>query len=498
MTAVNTGVSSGAAPAMPASRLAGLVPAVDELIMASLVKSAAIGAGPGDKERLSLQQTSVNFRKFVQKSGPVFVAQDAIEAVLLWQDPSKTLFFACYNPNLILAVPGLALAATLLSTHAARHQPSSTGKDAREGVALSSAPPAEDSVDYLANMQNIQIMMGRVSDLTDFLRLFVPYLTWRDERVSLVLLQLSMVSALALVLAAPYVPWRLVMLVGGEAVFLAGHPVAQAFMVESLSVVKPFLEQSWKGAARLAEDDSLEDSDLDGEIVEVERIEVESRLDQQWLPEVVIGGETPSGFEWLSTGDWEVDTAYAGGKVDSFGYMYVYLDGTAGAAALGPSGTHAQTTRAAATALADHDFVSRRVKRHLAELEKTNYSEQGTSTKLFRQPTDDDTDEAGGRGSTSYSSEDPQGRKRKKTMAVRSLLLYRKSLTTLMEENDGDQFPKSTYTYATAAARPSVFPPLQLCSVCGYRGKYVCGKCGMRFCDLGCKAIHEDNRCEKR
>ncbi|KAM0789855.1 hypothetical protein ACM66B_006701 [Microbotryomycetes sp. NB124-2] len=153
---------------------------------------------------------------------------------------------------------------------------------------------------------------------------------------------------------------------------------------------------------------------------------------------------------------------------------------------------------AAAGAPVDHDFVSRRVKRHLAELEKTNYSEQGTAANVFRQNADDDADEASGRGTASYSSEDPQGRKRKKTMAVRSLLLYRKSLATLLEENEGEQFPKPTYTYMTAAARPSTFPPLQLCSVCGYKGKYVCGKCGMRFCDLGCKAIHEDNRCEKR
>lgn len=32
--------------------------------------------------------------RFVQKSGPIFVAQDAVEAVLLWEDTFKTAFFA--------------------------------------------------------------------------------------------------------------------------------------------------------------------------------------------------------------------------------------------------------------------------------------------------------------------------------------------------------------------------------------------------------------------
>lgn len=58
--------------------------------------------------------------------------------------------------------------------------------------------------------------------------------------------------------------------------------------------------------------------------------------------------------------------------------------------------------------------------------------------------------------------------------------------------------PKGKYSYITAAAPPSRSPPLQLCSVCGYKGKYGCQRCGLRYCDLGCKGIHDESRCERR
>ncbi|KAK4046786.1 hypothetical protein OIO90_006428 [Microbotryomycetes sp. JL221] len=373
------------ASATPASagRFAGLKHQVDDLVMSSILKSASIGSGPG------------------------------------------------YNPFLILAVPPLALAATLLYTYHARA--ANHGADvARDGSNLSAAAPVEDSIDYLANLQNIQIMMGRVSDLSDFMRLFVPYLTWREERVSLVLLQLSAVASVVLVVVGPHLPWRLIALVGGEALFFAGHPISKAFLLEMLPRVQPQAQRLTEQASRLAEDDSLPDAELDGEIIDVERLELESRLDDQWVPELVVGGELPVGFEWLSTSDWQLDRSYASGRLDA-------ATRASTAANAGPS---------------DTDFVSRRVKRHLAELERTNYTEQAVAQSAFSQGTEESED-APARGAATYHSEDPQGRKRKKTMAVRSLLLYRKTLTALQEENvgyDNDSNLWRVYRFSIPAA----------------------------------------------
>lgn len=169
---------------------------------------------------------------------------------------------------------------------------------------------------FLPPQHGIQIMMGRLSDLSDFGRSFVPYLTWRDERTSLVLLQLSVLSGVFTFLVAPFIPWRFVFIALGEAVLLAGHPIAKTLAGEAA----PFLQASGKRfgvrAARLLEDDALLDEELDSEIIELERFEVESRQDGAWAPDVTSGGELPKGFKWLRVGDWVVDELYAGGQVD--------------------------------------------------------------------------------------------------------------------------------------------------------------------------------------
>lgn len=113
------------------------------------------------------------------------------------------------------------------------------------------------------------------------------------------------------------------------------------------------------------------------------------------------------------------------------------------------------------------------------------------------------------------------GRKRKRSMAVRSLLMYRKNFATLLaesvcplhshREDAGEHLlsgfperqqlhdkPAREPTYLTAAAPPSQRPRLPLCSVCGYKGKYTCLRCGLRYCDIGCQQTHDESRCERR
>lgn len=97
--------------------------------------------------------------------------------------------------------------------------------------------------------------------------------------------------------------------------------------------------------------------------------------------------------------------------------------------------------------------------------------------------------------------------------------MYRKTLATLLDESVSfDLFllpqppnikrlhslqnlasqPKSNHSYITAVAPPSQFPPLILCSVCGYNGNYSCRRCGLKYCDMGCQQVHDETRCERR
>lgn len=111
-------------------------------------------------------------------------------------------------------------------------------------------------------------------------------------------------------------------------------------------------------------------------------------------------------------------------------------------------------------------------------------------------------------------------KKKKSTMSVRTALLYRKNLATLIEESVSNatwsscalrqpaelpspvqniaSLPPSIPTYLTSITPPSAYPPRMLCSVCGYWGAYRCRRCAMPYCDRNCEAVHAETRCEKR
>ncbi|KAF9433883.1 hypothetical protein BGZ76_008865 [Entomortierella beljakovae] len=78
------------------------------------------------------------------------------------------------------------------------------------------------------------------------------------------------------------------------------------------------------------------------------------------------------------------------------------------------------------------------------------------------------------------------------TLGHRKPVLPRKPLNQLLDESGLLNTPASTPTYITAVMGPSQYPGRQFCSVCGWKGKYRCSRCGMRYCDLRCLKTHED------
>jgi zinc finger HIT domain-containing protein 1 len=76
---------------------------------------------------------------------------------------------------------------------------------------------------------------------------------------------------------------------------------------------------------------------------------------------------------------------------------------------------------------------------------------------------------------------------------------FRKNLQTLLDEELGPNGEKSEEkkNYFTIAAKPSKYPPIKLCSVCGFTSQYTCHICGSLYCSLKCLDIHKDTRCLK-
>ncbi|KAI0279266.1 hypothetical protein BGY98DRAFT_1089241 [Russula aff. rugulosa BPL654] len=149
----------------------------------------------------------------------------------------------------------------------------------------------------------------------------------------------------------------------------------------------------------------------------------------------------------------------------------------------------------------DAETIAKRTKRHLDELERSNYAEPSGSYLGM-----DEDDQAGksakGRARQTVSDKrqlsGPSAKRKKTNMNIRTAILYRKNFATLVEESGLANSPISVPTYLTVAAAPPKEPTRPLCTVCGYWGNYKCKKCAMPFCGLDCRSVHDETRCERR
>ncbi|CAH7683593.1 Peroxin/Dysferlin domain-containing protein, partial [Phakopsora pachyrhizi] len=294
-----------------------------------------------EKEPLSIQTTTLNFKNFVIKSGPIFTLQDAVEAILIWKNPIKTVFwgsvwaFLCIYPLLFLLLPNFLILSILLLTYSIRF-PDGKGEvlEAKtdEGYNRSNEP-IEGSVDYLSNMQNIQILMGRVSEGSDFLKEnLVPYLDWSKPQISIFILHLTFVSSIAIALVAPLVPWRYLFLIGGEAILLANHPRLQKSIgrLRALSKEMAIDRKVLSIVQRIIANDALSDQVIDStSILQVYCLEHERYGEGGWSQSHLSSGDPapwarqldhhehipvpgldsltpPAGFQWVPGEGWEI------------------------------------------------------------------------------------------------------------------------------------------------------------------------------------------------
>ncbi|KAF8072028.1 hypothetical protein FPV67DRAFT_1483581 [Lyophyllum atratum] len=164
---------------------------------------------------------------------------------------------------------------------------------------------------------------------------------------------------------------------------------------------------------------------------------------------------------------------------------------------------HARQANTVATVGLAPEVIAKRTKRHLDELERSNYAEP---TLLAGEDDEEGGKSAKGRARQTISDKrnlsiagtSAAAKKKKSTMNVRTALLYRKSLATLIDESNIASLPASIPTYLTALTAPSPYPSRSLCSVCGYWGAYKCRRCAMPYCDHNCESVHAEARCERR
>ncbi|KAG1841911.1 integral peroxisomal membrane peroxin-domain-containing protein [Suillus subalutaceus] len=254
------------------------------------------------RDPLSIPITTVNFRRFVARVGPVFWLQDRVEEVLMWRCGWKytgvwiaSYAFLCYFPRMVLLVPHVILASIMLYTYPTP-SPSESISTKNPPAAIA-PPPSEESVDWQANLQAIQNLMGAYSDGYDLLSPLAPHLIHRSTHTSLVL-TLNLLSFLFLLPVLPLIPLRLLFFVLGVSPFIWTHPVTQARILPLLkAAVNGCIVKGGNASATLAgmtsskyanmkiklrrwiDDDRLDDKHWGAEMREVELWE-----NERWTP----------------------------------------------------------------------------------------------------------------------------------------------------------------------------------------------------------------------
>ncbi|KAI9058129.1 hypothetical protein FKP32DRAFT_1237967 [Trametes sanguinea] len=239
------------------------------------------------RDPLSIPITTVNFRRFVAKSGPIFWLQDRVEEIILWKRSWKyTLVwmagyaFLCYFPRLIFLIPHAVILGVLLAMHPTIRK--GENLDALPPKVVQPMPPtqpSEGSADWLANLQAIQNLMGAVSDAHDLAVKFVPYLTYSTP-YSGTILSLALAIFLLMIPVVHMLPIRTTCLVLGLLPFCLTHPFTQHSLVPTLqSALQSTLNALRFRAWRAVDDDNLEDKHWRTELREVELWE-----NERWVP----------------------------------------------------------------------------------------------------------------------------------------------------------------------------------------------------------------------
>ncbi|RCH91616.1 hypothetical protein CU098_002952 [Rhizopus stolonifer] len=183
---------------------------------------------------LNPQNTAKNFSRFVSRCGPMFTFRDKVIMILSWDKPVDTWIalliycFVCLHPTLIVFLPHVVLCYMILVGYQTRHintkqsvptpspssQPNSTK---RNHFAATFFPTAfdETSPEYLKNMQNLQNMMGQLSDVYDILAAQSHFIDWSNERETMAVFQAVCVSCVPISLVVWCVPLNLLCLVAG-------------------------------------------------------------------------------------------------------------------------------------------------------------------------------------------------------------------------------------------------------------------------------------------
>ncbi|KAJ3926058.1 MAG: integral peroxisomal membrane peroxin-domain-containing protein [Lentinula lateritia] len=290
-----------------------------------------------NKDPLSIQITSVNFKRFIERVGPVFWLQDRLEEIVFWRRGWKVTgtwlavyCFLCYIPRLVFLLPHVIFIAIILasvhyppykppppsvsfSDHTPAATPTDAATDANHGTPSTAgsslpAPVAEDSVDWQANIQAIQNLMGLYADIHTAITPYLSHLSLspNDPQISKPKSPYTLPILTVLILTFPILvflvtstifPARLVCFVCGVGPVLFLNPQLRRWTSDTINLLT-YLQSSLPDT-RILDDNNLSDDVWISEMREVELWENE-RLDPgiTAIPATFFGTAPPSNGGW--------------------------------------------------------------------------------------------------------------------------------------------------------------------------------------------------------
>ncbi|KAJ1307655.1 hypothetical protein OPQ81_001748 [Rhizoctonia solani] len=217
-----------------------------------------------NRDSLSIQITTANFRRFVSRSGPVFWFQDRVEEIILWKRgwPYTSAWgcayaFLCIYPRILLILPQLILLAIMLVNYPGipNRRPGSPHAKGTSYSPTRSTPQLqapEGSSEWYANLQAIQNLMGAVSDAHELVVPIVPHLTWVTPATRSILFMTLLTLPIVFV---PISPQQL-FLTSGLGLLCATHPFVQSLLPGIIAQTVPAVRVIWE---RLLDDLRMEE-----------------------------------------------------------------------------------------------------------------------------------------------------------------------------------------------------------------------------------------------
>ncbi|KFM64310.1 Zinc finger HIT domain-containing protein 1, partial [Stegodyphus mimosarum] len=126
----------------------------------------------------------------------------------------------------------------------------------------------------------------------------------------------------------------------------------------------------------------------------------------------------------------------------------------------------------------------RHIKKALEALEQDNYHDDPHANLVMH------------KNAPKFQEITIENKRRKKLKTEPFKQRFRKNFTALLEEEE-QYFTKDKTNYLTAKVPPSKYPERHFCAVCGFDSNYTCVQCGTRYCNVKCRAVHQDTRCLK-